>query len=97
MPGNKTHFWFFSDISLPIAKSSDPSTAQATPGAIALAGPGGVAGAAPKATALVGKGGLAVSSPKATAIAGTREEVKVEKETKVKQDKEKKPTRKPKN
>nr|CAI5833359.1 unnamed protein product [Callosobruchus analis] len=51
--------------------TGDPSTAQAAPGAIAIAGPGGVAGASPKATALAGKGGLAVSSPQATAVAGT--------------------------
>lgn len=57
-------------------KSSDPSTAQAAPGAIALAGPGGVAGAAPKATALAGKGGLAISSPQATAVAGTQQNTK---------------------
>ncbi|KAJ8930697.1 hypothetical protein NQ314_016462 [Rhamnusium bicolor] len=51
-------------------KAPEPSTAQAAPGAIALAGPGGVAGAAPRGTALVGKGGLAVASPQATAVAG---------------------------
>nr|CAH7712726.1 unnamed protein product [Callosobruchus chinensis] len=51
--------------------TGDPSTAQAAPGAIAIAGPGGVAGASPKATALAGKRGLAVSSPQATAVAGT--------------------------
>lgn len=62
-------------------KSSDPSTAQASPGAVALAGPGGVAGAAPKATALAGKGGLAVSSPQATAVAGTKREKDTKKPT----------------
>ncbi|CAG9859643.1 unnamed protein product [Phyllotreta striolata] len=82
------------DVSLPVAKSSDASTAQATPGAVALAGPGGMAGAAPKATALAGKGGLAISSPKATAIAGTKEERKEAKDEE--KEKEKKPTRKPK-
>ncbi|CAH1997441.1 unnamed protein product [Acanthoscelides obtectus] len=51
--------------------TGDPSTAQAAPGAVAIAGPGGVAGASPKATALAGKRGLAVSSPHATAVAGT--------------------------
>lgn len=54
---------------------TEPSISQAQPGAIALAGPGGVAAAAPRATALVGDGGLAVSSPQATAVAGpTRDE-----------------------
>ncbi|KAJ8918416.1 hypothetical protein NQ315_008113 [Exocentrus adspersus] len=65
-------------------KEPEPSTAQAAPGAIALAGPGGVAGAAPRGTALVGRGGLAVSSPQATAVAGTKKN----------EDKSKKPTRK---
>ncbi|XP_018570314.1 uncharacterized protein LOC108910241 [Anoplophora glabripennis] len=64
-------------------KESEPSTAQAAPGAIALAGPGGVAGAAPKGTALVGRGGLAISSPQATAVAGpTKNEEKTKKSTK---------------
>lgn len=66
-------------------KESEPSTAQAAPGAIALAGPGGVAGAAPRGTALVGKGGLAVSSPQATAVAGptpNKNEGKTKKSTK---------------
>ncbi|CAH1117929.1 unnamed protein product [Phaedon cochleariae] len=54
--------------------SDEPSTAQAAPGAIALAGRGGVAGASPKATSLAGKGGLAVSSPQATAVAGADDE-----------------------
>lgn len=60
-------------------KGSNPSTAQAAPGAIALAGVGGVAGASPRGTALVGKGGLAISSPQATAVAGPREGEKQEK------------------
>ncbi|KAJ8956869.1 hypothetical protein NQ318_014285, partial [Aromia moschata] len=60
-------------------KDTEPSTAQAAPGAIALAGPGGVAGAAPRGTALVGRGGLAVSSPQATAVAGTRKSEEKEK------------------
>ncbi|KAJ8976888.1 hypothetical protein NQ317_016487 [Molorchus minor] len=55
-----------------LQKSAEPSTAQAAPGALALAGVGGVAGAAPRGTALVGKGGLAISSPQATAVAGTK-------------------------
>lgn len=66
-------------------KESEPSTAQAAPGAIALAGPGGVAGAAPRGTALVGKGGLAISSPQATAVAGppsNKNEEKTKKSTK---------------
>lgn len=49
---------------------TEPSISQAQPGAIALAGPGGVAAAAPRGTALVGQGGLAVASPQATAVAG---------------------------
>ncbi|KAG5889595.1 hypothetical protein JTB14_024016 [Gonioctena quinquepunctata] len=64
-------------------KSPEPSTAQAAPGAVALAGPGGVAGASPRATSIVGKGGVAVSNPQATAVAGTRkEEGKKEKDEK---------------
>lgn len=60
-------------------KNTEPSISQAQPGAIALAGPGGVAGAAPRGTALVGKGGLAVSSPQATAVAGTKKSEEGEK------------------
>lgn len=60
-------------------KLSEPSTAQASPGAISIAGPGGIAGAAPKATALAGKGGLAISSPQATAVAGTQDDQDVKK------------------
>lgn len=62
----------------------NPSSAQAAPGAIALAGIGGVAGAAPRGTALVGKGGLAISSPQATAVAGPRETPKENQEIKTK-------------
>ncbi|XP_072394243.1 uncharacterized protein [Diabrotica undecimpunctata] len=86
------------DPTVPAEKSPEPGTAQAAPGAIALAGPGGIAGAAPRGTALAGKGGLAVSSPQATAIAGTKKEEKAEKADKEKPDKqERKTTRKPKN
>ncbi|KAL3281230.1 hypothetical protein HHI36_004444 [Cryptolaemus montrouzieri] len=60
--------------STPTKRPLEPSFAQAGPGAIALAGPGGVAAAGPKATAFAGKEGMAVSSPKATAIAGPAEE-----------------------
>lgn len=78
-----TFFLVFVSDSKP-QKESEPSTAQAAPGAIALAGPGGVADAAPRGTALVGKGGLAVSSPQATAVAGPNKN----------EDKTKKPTKK---
>lgn len=62
---------------------AEPSISQAQPGAIALAGPGGVAASAPRGTALVGNGGLAISSPQATAVAGpTREEQSPQKKNK---------------
>lgn len=57
-------------------KTQQSSLSQAGPGAIALAGEGGVAAASPRGTAFVGKEGLAVSSPKATAIAGPEKESK---------------------
>lgn len=75
----KVNIWKFDEgiyikeIDLAISrpdKEIEPSISQAAPGAIALAGPKGVAASAPRGTALVGRGGLAVSSPQATAVAG---------------------------
>lgn len=63
------------------SKLEQPTIAQAQPGAIALAGPGGVAAAAPRGTSFVGRGGVAVSSPQATAVAGpARDQVTHEEE-----------------
>ncbi|XP_045469951.1 uncharacterized protein LOC123677467 [Harmonia axyridis] len=73
-------------ISVPAKQQEQPSLAQAEPGAIALAGPGGVASSGPRATALVGKEGMAVSSPKATAIAGPADETEKEDEQDSKKD-----------
>ncbi|XP_044751059.1 uncharacterized protein LOC123311264 [Coccinella septempunctata] len=67
-------------ISVPAKQPREPSLAQAEPGAIALAGVGGVAESGPRATALVGKDGMAVSSPKATAIAGPADNEEKEEE-----------------
>ncbi|XP_058836335.1 uncharacterized protein LOC131692936 [Topomyia yanbarensis] len=50
--------------------SKDPSVAAVKPGALAVAGGGGIAAAAPTGTAIVGKNGLALSSPSATSVAG---------------------------
>ncbi|XP_058462364.1 uncharacterized protein LOC131437201 [Malaya genurostris] len=50
--------------------AKDPSVAAVKPGALAIAGGGGIAAAAPTGTAIVGKNGLALASPSATSVAG---------------------------